>query len=195
VEAGRNHISAARQHALNALTFLKPLGKFATPPISLLRPILAQLAILEPPVWAARAWLADVPDNALPSALAGMSFIVYGASQSKAEQTLRAVIDAMFAGGIRPALANIVWRLAPPEHQPFGNVCPGIQPLLNDTGSSPYRQFQRRGLWQSRDTRIQSLLQGLRFVPDSPVGSKDSCGFPTKEFQQPSQPLASSDVA
>ena len=51
VEAGRNNISAARRHALNALTFLKPLGKFATPPIALLRPILAQLAILEPPVW------------------------------------------------------------------------------------------------------------------------------------------------
>ena len=30
---------AARRHALNALTFRKPLGKFATPPIALLRPI------------------------------------------------------------------------------------------------------------------------------------------------------------
>ena len=49
VEAGRNNISAARQHALNALAFLKPLGKFATPPITLLRPILTQLATLEPP--------------------------------------------------------------------------------------------------------------------------------------------------
>ena len=169
VEAGRNNFSAARRHALDALTFLKPLGKFATPPIALLGPILAQLAILESPVRAARAWLAAVPDNALPSALAGMSFIVYDASQSKAEQTLLTVIDAMFAGGIRPTVKNIVWRLAPPEHQPFGNVCPGVQPLLKDTGSFPYREFQRRGLWQSRDTRIQSLLQGLRFVPDSPA--------------------------
>jgi tetratricopeptide (TPR) repeat protein len=169
VEAGRNNICAARRHALNALTFRKPLGKSATPPIALLRPILAQLALLEPPVRAAHAWLATVPDNALPSALAGMAFIVYGASQSKAEQTLLMVIDAMFAGGTRPALANIVWRLAPPEQQPFGNVCPGVQPLLNDTGSSPYREFQRRGLWQSRDTRIQSLLQGLRFVPGAPL--------------------------
>ena len=165
VEAGRNNISAARQHALNALAFLKPLGKFATPPITLLRPILTQLATLEPPVWAAHAWLANLPDNALPSALAGMSFIVYGTSQSKAEQILRTVMDAMFAGGIRPATINIAWRLAPPDHQPFGNVCPGVQPLLNDTGSSPYREFHRRGLWQSRDTRIQSLLQGLHFIP------------------------------
>jgi Tfp pilus assembly protein PilF len=179
VEAARDNISAARQHALNALTFLKPLGKFATPPIALLRPILAQLAILEPPVRAARAWIASVPDDALPSALAGMSFIVYGASQSKAEQTLRMVIDAMFAGGIRPAITKIVWQLAPPEHQPFGNVCPGVQPLLNDAGSSPYREFQRRGLWQSLDTQIQSLLQGLRFVPGSPLPS-----LPADEISQ-----------
>ena len=182
VEAGRNNVPAARQHALNALTFLKPLGKFATPPIVLLRPILAQLAILEPPVWAARAWLANVPDNALPSALSGMAFIVYGASQPKAEQTLRVVIDAMFAGGTRPVLANIAWQLAPPEHQPFGNVCPGVQPLLKDSGSSPYRDFQRRGLWQSRDTRIQSLLEGLRFVPAASLAFPPASEIPQEAF-------------
>jgi hypothetical protein len=118
-----------------------------------------------------------------------MSFIVYGASQSKAEQTLRTVMDAMFAGGIRPATTNIVWRLAPPEHQPFGNVCPGVHPLLNDTGSSPYREFQRRGLWQSRDNRIQSLLQGLRFVPGPPFPLP-----PASEISQEPLPLAAEGI-
>jgi tetratricopeptide (TPR) repeat protein len=188
VEAGRNNISAARRHALDALTFRKPLGKFATPPIALLRPILAQLGILEPPVRAARAWLATVPDDALPSALAGMAFIVYGVSQSKAEQTLRAIIDAMFAGGVRPAVTTIAWQLAPPEHQPFGNVCPGVQPLLNDTDSSPYREFQRKGLWQSRDSRIQSLLQGLRFVPASLIPS-----LPAGEMSQEPLPMLAAE--
>ena len=58
------------------------------------------------------------------------------------------------------------WPL--PDHQPFGNVCPGVQPLLNDTGSSPYREFHRRGLWQSRDTRIQSLLKPPFYTGPTP---------------------------
>ena len=118
-------MAAARRHTLEALNFRRPLGKHATPPLELLRPALTQLALLEPAVDPGRAWIAALPANALPAPLAGMSFIVYAASQPQAERCLQTVIEAMSAGGPRVIVSNIIWRLAPPEHQPFGSVPAG----------------------------------------------------------------------
>lgn len=165
VEAERNNPAAARQHALGALNFRQPLGKHATPPLELLRPALTQLALLEPPLKSAKAWIAALADQALPSALAGMSFMVYASSQQQAERYFLTVVEAMSAGGPRLVVSNITWRLAPPEHQPFGPVQPGVQPLLEGAETSPFRGFQRRGLWQPRHGRIQSIVDGMRLLP------------------------------
>jgi hypothetical protein len=94
-----------------------------------------------------------------------MSFIVYASSQPQAERSFLAIIEAMTAGGPRSVVSNITWRLAPPEHQPFGPVRPGIQPLLEGAETSPFRGFQRRGLWQPRHSRIQSIVDGIRLLP------------------------------
>jgi tetratricopeptide (TPR) repeat protein len=163
--AGGNPV-AARRRALEALNFLRPLGRHATPPIDLLRPILTQLAVLEPPVRDARAWIAEVAATALPAALAGMSFVVFAATQAKAEAFLLSIIAAMFGDRPRPATKDIMWRPAPPEHQPVGPVRPGAQPLGAGADSSPFREFQRHGFWQPRHSRIQSLADGLRLLPE-----------------------------
>ncbi len=167
VEAEGGDMDAARQHTLEALSFRRPLGKHATPPLELLRLSLTQLALLEPPIMSGRAWIAGLPDNALPAPLAGMSFIVYASSQPQAERYLQTVIEAMTAGGPRVVVSNIIWRLAPPEHQPFASVRPGVQPLLEGAETSPFREFQRRGLWQPRHSRIQSIVEGMRLLPQS----------------------------
>jgi Zn-dependent protease with chaperone function len=165
LEAERQNAGPARRHVLEALNFRQPLGKHATPPLELLRPALTQLALLEPPIQSARAWIAALADNALPAPLAGMSFVVYASSQALAERYFLSVIEAMFAGGPRVVMSNIIWRLAPPEHQPFGPVRPGLQPLLEGAETSPFHGFQRRGLWQPRHRRIQSIVDGIRLLP------------------------------
>jgi predicted Zn-dependent protease len=157
--------TAARQHAMEALNFRRPLGKHATPPLELLRPALTQLALLEPAIRQARAWIASLADNAMPAPLAGMTFIVYAATQPQAERYFLAIVDALTAGGPRVVVSNITWRLAPPEHQPFGPVQPGVQPLLEGTELSAFRGYQRRGLWQPRHARIQSIVDGIRLLP------------------------------
>jgi Zn-dependent protease with chaperone function len=167
MEAEGGDTAAARRHTLEALNFRQPLGKHATPPLELLRLALTQLALLEEPIRSGRAWIATVPDNALPAQLAGMSFIVYASSQPQAERCFQTVIEAMSAGGQRLVVSNISWRLAPPEHQPFGSVRPGVQPLLQGAETSPFRGFQRRGLWQPRHSRIQSIIEGMRLLPQS----------------------------
>ena len=165
VEAEQNHAAAARRHVFEALNFHQPLGKHATPPLELLRPALTQLSLLEPAIQSAKAWIAALADNVLPAPLAGMSFIVYASSQSQAERYFLTVIEAMSAGSPRLVVSNITWRLAPPAHQPFGPVRPGVQPLLEGTETSPFRGFQRRGLWQPRHNRIQSIVEGMRLLP------------------------------
>jgi Zn-dependent protease with chaperone function len=165
LEAQGGNLAAARRHTLEALNFRQTLGKHATPPLELLRMALTQLALLEAPMISGRAWIASLADNALPAPLAGMSFIVYASSQAQAEHYLRTVIEAMSAGGPRLVVSNILWRLAPPEHQPYGSVRPGVQPLLEGAETSPFRGFQRRGLWQPRHSRIQSIVEGMRLLP------------------------------
>jgi hypothetical protein len=136
-----------------------------------MRPILTQLAVLEPRLREARAWIADVPGNSVPGALAGMSFVVFAATQAKAEEFLLSIIAAMFGGRTRPAAASIAWRLAPPEHQPFGPAPLGAQLLGDGAESSPFRGFQRHGLWQSRHSRIQPLLDGLSLLREVAPGA------------------------
>jgi Zn-dependent protease with chaperone function/tetratricopeptide (TPR) repeat protein len=165
LEAERRNAAAARRHTLEALNFRKPLGKHATPPLELLRPALTQLALLEPPSPSARAWIAELADTALPTALAGVSFVVFASNQAQAEGYFLSVIEAMSGGGARVVVSEITWRLAPPEHQPFGPVQPGVQPLLEGAATSPFRGFQRHGLWQPRHNRIQSIIDGMRLLP------------------------------
>ena len=97
--------------------------------LELLRPALTQLALLEKPIQSARAWIVALADNALPAPLAGMSFVVYATIEPQAEKYFLMVIEAMSAGRTRIVMSKMTWRLAPPEHQPFGSVQPGVQPL------------------------------------------------------------------
>jgi Zn-dependent protease with chaperone function len=165
LEAQCDNTAAARRHTLEALNFQRPLGKHASPPLDLLRLALTQLALLEPPIPSARAWIAALPDQALPAPLAGMSFIVYASNQPQAQRYFQTVLEAMSPGGPRAIVSNILWRLAPPEHQPYGSVRPGVQPLLEGAETSPFRSFQRRGLWLPRHSRIQSIIEGMRLLP------------------------------
>ena len=67
--------------------------------------------------------------------------IVIGSSQQQAERYfLTDPFQAMSAGGPRLVVSNITWRLAPPEHQPFGPV-PASSPLRR---TLPFCGFQRR---------------------------------------------------
>jgi Zn-dependent protease with chaperone function/Tfp pilus assembly protein PilF len=166
LEAESRNTLAARRHALEALNFRKPLGKHATPPLQLLRPALTQLALLEPPIKSGQAWMVEMPNNAMPAFLAGMSFVVYASNQPQAERYFQTLIEAISAGKPRVAMPDIHWRLTPPEHQPFGPVRPGIQVLQEGAETSPYRGFQRHGLWwQPRHNQIQSIVEGMRLLP------------------------------
>ena len=150
--AEENNLAAARQHTLDALNLRQTPGRFATPPLELLRPILLQLAALEPPTRFCRAWIATLGVAGAPGALTGKSFMVYAASQPEAERYLRTVMEAMAPQGPRLVPAHLGWRQAPPEHQPNGPARPGVQPLAEDGSSSPFQGFQRRGLWQPHFT-------------------------------------------
>jgi len=156
---------AARRYALEALNFRQPLGKHATPPLELLGPAFTQLALLEPQIPSAHAWTITLADNAPLSPLAGMSFIVFAASQVKAEEYFLTIVEAMAGGGLHIVVPELNWKLAPPEHQPFGPVRPGIQLLAGASGTSAFRGFERRGLWQRRHNQIQSIIEGLRLLP------------------------------
>jgi hypothetical protein len=94
-----------------------------------------------------------------------MSFVVYAASQAAAQKHFASVISGICEGGPRIEMSNITWRMAPPEHQPFGPVRQGIQPLFDGAAGSPFRGFQRRGLWQPRHGRIQSIIDGIQLLP------------------------------
>jgi tetratricopeptide (TPR) repeat protein len=165
LEAARGNKAEAHRHTLAALNFRQTLGEHATPPWELLRLTLTQLALLETPLKTGRAWIAALPDKALPAPLAGMSFIVYAASQPLAERYLQMILEAMSPKGQRVAVPDIIWRLAPPEHQPFGPVRPGMQPFLESVEALARRGFQRGGFWQPRHSRIQSIIDGLRLLP------------------------------
>jgi len=167
LEAARDHLAAARRHTLEALNLRLPLGKYATPPLELLPLTLTQLALLEPPILPVRAWIARLPVERLPACLAGMSFIVFAPSQLEAEHYLQTVLEAMSPSQPLLAASNILWHLAPPEHQPVGPVRPGVQPLLQGLETSPFRAFQRSGLWLPRHSRIQSVVEGMRLLPQA----------------------------
>jgi hypothetical protein len=165
LETERQNPGVARSHVMAALDFGKSLGRHATPPLELLRSALTQLALLEPTVGSAQAWIATLPVGSAPAAIAGMSFVVYATNQAAAQKHFASVINGICEGGPRIEMSNIAWRMAPPEHQPFGPVRQGIQPLFEGTAGSPFRGFQRRGLWQPRHSRIQSIIDGIQLLP------------------------------
>ena len=167
LEAALGHADAARRHAMDALNCRLPLGKNATSPLDLLRLTLAQLTLLEPPIPSGQAWIAALPVAAPPACLAGMQFIVFASSQPRAARYFQAVLEAMSPTGPRLAVSHILWRLAPPEHQPVGPVRPGVQLLMDGAETSPFRAFQRRGLWLPGHSRIQSVVEGMRFLPQA----------------------------
>jgi Zn-dependent protease with chaperone function/Flp pilus assembly protein TadD len=155
VEAQRNNTAAARQHTLAALNLGRATGRFATPPLELLRPILSQLGALEAPSRSCRGWVATLGANASSTALAGRSFLVYGASQAQAERFMQTVLEALAPDGPRLAAVQLVWRPAAPEDQPAGMVRPGVQPPPDDRDLTPFARFQRRGTWQPHYAPMQ----------------------------------------
>jgi Zn-dependent protease with chaperone function len=148
LEVQKNNLAAARLHTLAALNLRRTLGRFATPPMHLLRPILSQLTALEPPSRFCRGWIAALGVQAAPTALAGQTFLVYATGQAQAARYLQAVLEAMAPEGPRLAAVHITWSLAPPEDQPAGLVRPGVQPPLEEGGHPHLPGFQRRGMWR-----------------------------------------------
>jgi tetratricopeptide (TPR) repeat protein len=148
LEAENNNLEAARQHALSALSLIRPLGHYATPPLELLGPILNQLSALEPPTRFFKAWTGTLPLAAGPSILAGTSFVVYALNQPQAERYLQTILAAMSEGGLRIAPVHIQWSLSPPGIQPFGMAHPGVQPLADGQKTRVFRGFNRHRVWQ-----------------------------------------------
>jgi tetratricopeptide (TPR) repeat protein/Zn-dependent protease with chaperone function len=146
--AKENNLEAARYHTFEALSLCRALGRFATPPLELLRPILLQLSSLEPPSRFCQAWVASLSVDFVPTALSGKSFIIFAEEQPEAERYLRHVLEALSGGKPRLVPGSVAWRLGGPEQQPVGLVFPGIQPLSDEEGHTPLRGFQRQGLWQ-----------------------------------------------
>jgi tetratricopeptide (TPR) repeat protein len=148
LEVENNNPAAARQHVLNALNLIRPLGQYATPPLELLGPILNQLSALEPPTRFFKAWTATFAVGAAPSILAGTSWVVHAVNQTQAERYLQTVLAAMSDGGLRLSPGNIQWCLSPPEVQPFGMACPGVQPPADVQNTRVFRGFNRQRVWQ-----------------------------------------------
>ncbi len=164
--AEKNNLAAARLHTLAALNLRRTPGRFATPPLELLRPILLQLAALEPPTRFCRAWTATFGPNAAPTALADRSFLVYATGQPQAERYLQTVLEAMAPEGPRLVVVNITWRQSPPELQPpAGLVRPGVQPLPEDGDHPPFQRFPRRGLWQPHYAPLQTVFEAIQPLP------------------------------
>jgi Zn-dependent protease with chaperone function len=161
LEAQQNNLAAARQHVLAALNLRRTPGRFATPPLELLRPILSQLAALEQPSRFCRGWIATFNAEATPTALGGRSFLVYATAEPQAHRYLQTVLEAMAPQGTRLAAVQ-TWRLAPPEDQPVGMVRPGVQPPPDESDRAPFTRFQRRGLWQPHYTPAQPDMAALQ---------------------------------
>jgi tetratricopeptide (TPR) repeat protein len=129
LEAERNNRAEARKHLLAALNVESPVGKSGANTWQLLQPTLTQLNGLEDPIPGCRAWIAKVPPNALPAAVAGQQFMVYATELSGAQQYLQSMFLAFQPGKPPVILSPNTFRPAPRPIQPEGPVCPGVQGL------------------------------------------------------------------
>jgi Zn-dependent protease with chaperone function/tetratricopeptide (TPR) repeat protein len=181
LEVENNNLAAARQHALDALNLIRPLGQYATPPLELLGPILNQLSALEPPTRFFKAWTGTLAVGAVPSVLAGTSFVVYALNQTHAERYLHTVIAAMSEGGLRLSPGNIQWCLSPPEVQPFGMARPGVQPLADGQKTRVFRGFNRQRVWQPHFAPAHVAADGIGDFArtDAPFGNCTDREVPT----------------
>ena len=127
LEAHRQNKEQAGTYFLAALDLLRPLGENSVGPIPLVGPILQQLKQLQEPILNCRAWIAALPRDIKPTALAGVSFLVYAPSNEEAKKSLDTVLGAMQPELPLPSLR---WSTAPAVQQPDGPVFPGIQAVL-----------------------------------------------------------------
>lgn len=142
--AARNQAAQARQHTLQALNLRQTLGPYATPPMELIGPILSQLAALEPRAALCRGWVAELAADAIPGAAASMSFLVYAASEERAQVYFDTIVSSMAAAGSVTIKPRVLWRVAPVEYQPIGPVRPGVRPLSDGLNAILLRRGFRR---------------------------------------------------
>jgi len=127
LEAHRQNKEQAGAYFLAALDLLRPLGENSVGPVPLVGPILQQLKQLQEPILNCRAWIAALPRDIKPAALAGTSFLVYAPNSEDAKRSLETVLGAMQPDLPMPAIR---WSTAAKEQQPDGPVLPGIQTVF-----------------------------------------------------------------
>jgi hypothetical protein len=97
----------------------------------LFHPILSQLLALEEPRENCAAWIATLPNDAVPSALAGCSLMLYGTSRKAAEDAVNFLASAMAPTSKVTPASTAQWRDAPRDQQPARPVCEGVQYVLS----------------------------------------------------------------
>ena len=123
----KNNKSEARKHILAALDVERQPGKDGANTWQVLQPILNQMLWLHDPVPNCRAWIAALPANAQPAALAGQSFMVYAPELPQAQAYFQIVVNAFQPNKPPMALPQNIWTSAPRPLQPDGPVRPGVQ--------------------------------------------------------------------
>lgn len=120
----------ARGHLLAALDFNRPVGEGGVAPLPLFQAIVGQFVALQEPALGCASWIARLPANATPAAVANTSFVVYAKALEEAEQHLSVILSAMQPGIPPLTPTSIHWRPAPNPQQPDGPVRPGVQAMF-----------------------------------------------------------------
>lgn len=122
---------AARQHLLDALDVVRPLGPEAIGPLPLFQRTLELLLALEEPILDCQAHVAKFGAHIVPQALKNLEFLVFARSPADAEEYVNVIRRAMHPGCPPPLPLAILWRVASKQQQPDGPVRPGVQGVLD----------------------------------------------------------------
>jgi uncharacterized protein HemY len=131
LETEQNNKAEARQHILAALNVERTVGKEGVNAWEILHPILSQWLRLHEPIPNCRAWIAAIPGNAQPAAVAGQHFMVYAPDIAQAQDYFRTMMEAFQPGKSPLILPQSNWTPAPKPLQPDGPVRPGVQGIWN----------------------------------------------------------------
>jgi Zn-dependent protease with chaperone function/tetratricopeptide (TPR) repeat protein len=120
----------ARSHLMNALNVEKEPGPRARTAIELFLSIVGQLAMIEEPREDCVAWVVKFPKDAVPTALAERSLMVYATTRYAAETHLKLVLKAMQPNTAITPNSRLGWSYAAKDRQPVRPVREGIGAVL-----------------------------------------------------------------
>jgi Zn-dependent protease with chaperone function/Tfp pilus assembly protein PilF len=121
----RKQLDQARAHLLAALDLTQALGPGARGPLEFLETAARGLIAMGEPVEGCQAWRAKLDLSASPAPARQLTLLVCAPTQAAAREQVRELYRAMHPGH-ELSDAQLSWEPVEPEHQPEGEVVPGV---------------------------------------------------------------------